>query len=623
MTKFISLIVATIFISLTFCQCQTSRDENANGHDYPSQETFRQIDICMGYMNSDPQLAHHKLDSLRTEGLMTQARCDYFHAMIIFSGENKHEPALAICDRLLNEGKFGDDPYLEEEICVLASNITQGAHRHLETLKYANRGIAICHGVEKMRNDEATLVARVGTAEQSLGHIDKAKETFSRAHALLNPTESFADIIALIALQRKQASLFRQSKEFDKAIGSYYEILDLVERFDRDPSFVKQRPENMQESGDGTHGFANFYKSQFYGYLALAFHDKIRTGQSLNPQADKDSVRLYYEKWLHTEGAQSLDYQASMMRVMLFLGDKSEFEQAKSVAEEFYRGDSLISEYVDYLNLLARAEASKGNYKACSDYQQRALAVSDSIRQHELMQELSEQMSINMVQEQQLARQDAERLLKQQQLINILLSIVLGIIIIAALIISFLTRKNRESQKIINMAQHDLNEAKDDVEKLVQQLEQTNAEKAVLNSKMLYEQIEKVMSEEKLYLDPELDITKLSKAIRSSRSSISACINNITGKSFRVWLSEYRLSLFVKKLSEAPVTTNINEIVYQCGYQDQSTFRRQFKTAYGMSAREYRDQLITALYNNGTENVHVDKPQESLDETSHQGNIDQ
>ncbi len=124
MTKQISLIVAAMLISLIFCQCQTSRDEKANALDYPSQETFRQIDACMGYMNSDPQLAYHRLDSLHAEGLMTQARCDYFQAMALFSGENQYEPALAICDRLLNEGKFGNDPYLEEEICVLASNIT-------------------------------------------------------------------------------------------------------------------------------------------------------------------------------------------------------------------------------------------------------------------------------------------------------------------------------------------------------------------------------------------------------------------------------------------------------------------------------------------------------------------
>ena len=132
----------------------------------------------------------------------------------------------------------------------------------------------------KMRNDEVTLMARIGVAEQNLGHTDKAIETFTRAYALLESTQSFGDIIALISLQKKQAGLYRDAKEYDKVIGICHEIIDLVERFDRDPFFVGQRPENMLESGEGTHDFANFYKSQIYTQLTRAYHDRIETGLS-------------------------------------------------------------------------------------------------------------------------------------------------------------------------------------------------------------------------------------------------------------------------------------------------------------------------------------------------------
>ena len=591
MAKHISFVVAFFLISLIFSQCQTAQDETEDGRDYPSRETFQQIDVCMGYMNSDPRQTHHILDSLCAEGLMTRARCDYFHAMVIFSGEYKHDSALVICDRLLDEGKFGDDRYLEEEICVLASNITSSVGRPLETLKYANRGIALCHGNEKMHDDEVTLMARVGVAEQSLGHTDKAIETFSHAYTLLKSNESFGGIIALISLQKKQAGLYRQNNEYDKVISICHEIIDLVERFDRNPSFVSQRPENMQESGDGTHDFANFYKSQIYSQLARAFHDKIEKGLSLNPKADKDSVSLYYEKWHSTEGFQSPNNQALMLRELLFLNKKAEFDQAKLIVENLYRGDSLTSDYIDYLSLVAEDEASQSHYKASNDYLLRALAISDSIRQHELMQALSEQIAVNMVQEQQLARQDAENMLERSKLIIVLLSIVLTIIFIAALTIAFLVRKNRKNQQTIEMTQQDLSESKDEIEKLVQQLEDTKAEKAVVNSQMVYDRIEKVMAEEKLYLDPELDIVKLSEVVCTSRSLVSASINSVTGKSFRIWLSEYRLALFVKKLKEAPETTSIDDVMQQCGYKEQSTFRRQFKATYGMTAREYRKKM--------------------------------
>ena len=108
----------------------------------------------------------------------------------------------------------------------------------------------------------------------------------------------------------------------------------------------------------------------------------------------------------------------------------------------------------------------------------------------------------------------------------------------------------------------------------------------------LYDRIVNVMEEKGLYLDSDLDIRMLAEAANSSRSVVSACINQNTGKPFRIWLSEYRLSLFVKRLREAPDPNNINELVLQCGYKDLSTFRRQFKTAYGMTAREYCEQLL-------------------------------
>ena len=106
---------------------------------------------------------------------------------------------------------------------------------------------------------------------------------------------------------------------------------------------------------------------------------------------------------------------------------------------------------------------------------------------------------------------------------------------------------------------------------------------------VLYERIEKVMIEKKLYLNADFDIKMLAEVANSSRPVVSACINSKTGKSFRTWLSEYRLALFEKMIKENP-NAPIDELVAQCGYKDQSTFRRQFKEKYGMSALQYKRQ---------------------------------
>ncbi len=578
----------------TFCQCTSQHEADDEGRDYPSEEAFTLIDSCMSLMKSDPLRTHHMLDSLQVAGLMTKPRCDYYHAMVILSGEQQPDSALLLCDRLLDEGRFGDDRFLEEEICVLASDISSLKKLHIETLQYANRGIALCHGDKRMRSDEATLMARLGEAEQELGRITQAHETYTRAYQLLQDNATFGDFIAMISLQKKQVILCNKTQQYDQMIAICHEILDEVERFDRDPSFIQQRPSTMLESGPATHDFANFYRVQLYRHLARAYRLKVEQGFSADIQADTDSVNAYLDKWQNTEGSQSPNNLVAMLPEFHFTGRKAAFGRALKAAAELYSNDSLCVEYVEYLKFQAIHAESGQDDKASSSYLKRALAVSDSIRQHDMERKLAEQLSLNMVQEQQLARQDAEGQLKRHKLLNVLLSVILAVVLLAGAVIAFLINKNRRSEQIIVQTQQDLTESKEEIKELELQLEEAKLEKNGDTEKSLYERIERLMAEQELYLNPELDILQVAELACSSRSVVSACINNITGRSFRQWLSDYRLSLFAKKLKENP-DDPIDIIVMRCGYKEQSTFRRQFKATYGMTPTEYRRQLVQGI----------------------------
>lgn len=586
----IQLYIILIAALTVFCQCKENRTSVEGGSDYPSRKTFVSIDSCMEYMSSDPLKAHRMLDSLKAERLMTKERCDYYHAMVIYSGENNIDSALVICNRLLSDGKFGNDAYLEEEICVLASNITTDCQRHMETLKYTSIGIKICHGNEDMRGDEATLLGRMGAAEQSMGRIKEARETYDKAYELLKENKSFADFVALLSLKKKYVSLCFDTKDYDRGIEICHELLGEVMRFDTNPSFIKQRPESMTESGNATHDFADFYKCQLYDHIAKAYHMKIKEGVSTDRRADTDSVKTYVEQWRKTKASQSPTSIASMFHLLHFAGKKAEFDKAKEVVNDLYSRDSLVSDYVDYLTIMADDAASGNDLKASNSYLRRALIVSDSIRQQETLRNLSEQLSLNMVQKYQLERQDVEIQVAHHKVINIMLSVILFIILIAGAIIILLYRKNKRNEEILEIAQQDLNYQEEELHDLAQQLDEAKAERTSNSNKMLYVRIEQVMDEESLYLNPELDIKMLAQAVNSSRSQVSACINSHTGKPFRQWISEYRLSLFVKMLKDNPATS-IDILVMRCGYKEQSTFRRQFKAAYGMTAGEYRKQL--------------------------------
>lgn len=149
---------------------------------------------------------------------------------------------------------------------------------------------------------------------------------------------------------------------------------------------------------------------------------------------------------------------------------------------------------------------------------------------------------------------------------------------------------NSQLKKIIEMTQKKLTGTKDVVKDIAKQMVEAKTGKSASNLEALYQRIEQTMTKQKLYLNPNLDIQLLAEHICSSRTLVSVCINSITGKTFRQWLSEYRLGMFTRTLQSTP-NEHIDELIHKCGYKDQSTFRRQFKATYGMTAGKYRKTL--------------------------------
>lgn len=586
MRKIFLYIAVSITAIYLFCQCSNKGADDADGYgtEYPqTKKAIAIIDSCMSFMQTDPARSHQIIDSICNAKLMSPQRCDYYHAMVVYNGEENRDSALAICNRLLDEGKFGDDKYLEEELCVLASNITVTVGRYLETLEYANRGIAICHGQKQMNNDEAMLMGRVGEAELNLGRTKEAKEIYAEANKLLREDKTFGGLIARISLMMKQTLLFFSTKEYDNVIVVSHQVLDLVHRFDRDPSFVEPRPETMVTSSEATREFADFYESQMYSKIAHAYYSKITQGASKNKSADLDSLNHYLDKWEQTKSHTAPLNLANTLRELYFTGRKAQFDNAKGAVADLYKSDSIVSAYAEYLNLLAEDAASRRDFQSSSSYLQRALAISDSIRQHETLRMLSEQMSLNMVQQQQLARQEAEHKASRYKLIIAIIVIVA----IACFVIAALRRRNKENEEILQMTQQDLIETQEEVHDFIQKLKEAKIAKPAKSMEELYAEIEQVIRDKKLYLNPDFNISMLAQELGTNRSFISTAINTFTDKSFRAWLAEYRLRLFIDKRKNNP-DMPIEQLLIQCGYKEQSTFRRQFKATFGMTPSEYK-----------------------------------
>lgn len=94
--------------------------------------------------------------------------------------------------------------------------------------------------------------------------------------------------------------------------------------------------------------------------------------------------------------------------------------------------------------------------------------------------------------------------------------------------------------------------------------------------------IEKVMTNEKLYLNPELTLSELSDKLESHNSLISNVINTQFQKNFNDFVNEFRVNVFKEKIKDPKLQhLTLLAIAFDCGFNSKSTFNRAVKKITG------------------------------------------
>lgn len=103
------------------------------------------------------------------------------------------------------------------------------------------------------------------------------------------------------------------------------------------------------------------------------------------------------------------------------------------------------------------------------------------------------------------------------------------------------------------------------------------------------EKLERIVSSEKLFLDPNLSLTQLAKAVRMSPTLVSDIINRGLGQNFNDYINRYRVETIVKRLSDSNYShLSILAIALDNGFNSKATFNRVFKKITGKPPSEYR-----------------------------------
>jgi AraC-like DNA-binding protein len=100
------------------------------------------------------------------------------------------------------------------------------------------------------------------------------------------------------------------------------------------------------------------------------------------------------------------------------------------------------------------------------------------------------------------------------------------------------------------------------------------------------------MEQKKPYLDPELSLSNLAKALEMSRSQLSQLINEGVGENFYDFVNKYRVEEVKRLMTDFKAKNfNLYGIALEAGFKSKSTFNLIFKRFTGLTPTEYRKNI--------------------------------
>ncbi len=107
------------------------------------------------------------------------------------------------------------------------------------------------------------------------------------------------------------------------------------------------------------------------------------------------------------------------------------------------------------------------------------------------------------------------------------------------------------------------------------------------------QQLENVMKNDRLFLNPTLQLADVIEQTGIPQKQISAVLNQHLGKSFNEYVNSFRVEEFKKKLLDEKFQhLTITGIALECGFNSQATFQRAFKVQEGKSPSQFRKEKL-------------------------------
>lgn len=177
----------------------------------------------------------------------------------------------------------------------------------------------------------------------------------------------------------------------------------------------------------------------------------------------------------------------------------------------------------------------------------------------------------------ELDRQKAYEYLKLSTLTAIL------VLAIAAMLIILYIRQKRMYRTLVE--QH-----RNNMQRLDMRLEESNSGTDG-DDRHLYRQIERLMREEKFYLNKDISLDSLAKKLGTNRTYCSNAINTCAGMNFYRYIDVFRIEEATRRLVQGGKGVMLKELAQDLGYNSLTVFSKAFVREVGCPPSVYRNNV--------------------------------
>ena len=526
---FLSIYLIIALLALAGCRKGTPKQDLS--HDEIRELNTLVLEKAIG----EPDCSLMMIDSLKTNGILPDYRCDFLRAKIYAQTLEgaQLDSAIIIGERLMTLDAVNEDLALKQDVLEMLINACRQHGDDEMTIHWCTQLIELCRQngdeTEALRNE-----AEIGLMFAEMGNVDEGLVKIDTVISQLNGKRKFNEMDASLIALRRKITVLNNCGRYDEIPDVGQAIIDLLDDFEQNPDefhdgTYREPPEHLRA------GYIDFYRSQNYSNMANAYAH----------MGDNTTARYYLDLFLQGDYAKTFSGRQHIAGTYSLLGEDDKMEAVR--AEEKARQRVMEQQHeIELQREVTRHTQQSRTMIAVIGLLILVFAV------------------YAVIQLRKTRRRN--RILAQQ-----------------------ITEAVKYKEKYKELSTHNAQLSTFNAQLSTDSKHSTlNTQLSTLTDAELFDYLRDLIEREQLFLDPNFERQTLINRTGLSKERIGAAFAQASDyKRLSTFVRELRLDYAVRLMNEQP-ELSVEDISRSSGFLRADTFATSFRAKFGMTPTAYR-----------------------------------